>query len=716
MWNSQFSNNKAQTSQYPVRFVKGVGPRLAGLLAQKQIESVEDLLLYYPYRYLDQRNLLKISQLIPGIPQVTVGKIAACGVAYAGKRRIFEVILADATGVISLKWFGFYQKQMLSMYKKGMVVVASGSVTEFRNKIQMIHPVVQVIEEVSPEDEVKPEEDVEPSLKAPGIVPVYSQVCGVGTRSLRRIIGRLLEPFVALVPDPIPEDIQVKLGLIPKNEALWEVHHPSPETNAEDLEKFRTPAFRREIFEEFFLMEMGLALKRRTVKREAGTSIQVSDEKKSLWKSSLPFRLTGAQERVLGEIDEDMAQPHPMNRLIQGDVGSGKTVVAFLSALSAIENGFQVALMAPTEILAEQHYLNAQKILGPLKIPMALLTSRLTPDEKRRAQAKVRKGFFPLVIGTHALIAEKVSFPNLGLVIIDEQHRFGVLQRAALKEKGNNPHVLVMTATPIPRTLSMTIYGDLDLSVIDELPPGRQKIQTKIVGEKQRRAVYQFLKTKVEAGEQAYVVYPLVEESEKLDLKDATRMSEEIQKFLPGFRVGLLHGRTSPEEKESLMRSFKGGGVHILVSTTVIEVGIDVPNATVMVIEHAERFGLSQLHQLRGRVGRGQKASYCLLMTPAGKSAPAYQRLQVMVDTEDGFKIAEEDLRLRGPGDFLGTRQSGLPDLRIANLIRDYAILKEARREAFAWIEKDPHLMMHPPLLDVLKRRWKEKLALADVG
>ncbi|QQR80693.1 MAG: ATP-dependent DNA helicase RecG [Deltaproteobacteria bacterium] len=709
-------DNRVRTSSYPIQYVKGVGPRMAGLLAQKQIESVEDLLLYYPYRYLDQRNLLKIKELVPGQQQVTVGKIAACGVAYAGKRRIFEILLVDSTGAMSLKWFGFYQKQMMAMYKKGMVVIVSGTVTEFRKKIQMIHPIVQVIEDVSADDEVKPEEDIEPTLKAPGIVPVYSQVAGIGTRSLRRIIARLLEPFVSLVPDPIPEDIRVKLNLIPKNEALLEVHHPSPETSAEDLEKFRTPAFRREIFEEFFLMEMGLALKRRSVKREAGTSIQVASENVDAWKQGLPFQLTGAQCRVLEEIFADIAQPHPMNRLIQGDVGSGKTVVAFLTALAAIENGFQVALMAPTEILAEQHYLNARKILGSFKLPMALLTSRLTPDEKRRAQARIKKGLFPLVIGTHALIAEKVSFPNLGMVIIDEQHRFGVLQRAALKEKGNHPHVLVMTATPIPRTLSMTIYGDLDLSVIDELPPGRQKIQTKIIGEKQRRGLYQFLKTRIEAGEQAYVVYPLVEESEKLDLKDATQMSEEIQRFLPEFRIGLLHGRTPPEEKETIMRSFKAGDIHLLVSTTVIEVGIDVPNATVMVIEHAERFGLSQLHQLRGRVGRGHQASYCLLMTPVGKTAPAYQRLQVMVETEDGFKIAEEDLRLRGPGDFLGTRQSGLPDLRIANLIRDYSILKEARKEAFAWIEKDPHLMMHPPLLDVLKRRWKEKLALADVG
>ena len=451
--------------------------------------------------------------------------------------------------------------------------------------------------------------------------------------------------------------------------------------------------------------------------RERGIGIDTAEERSGAWGEKLPFRLTAAQVRVLAEILKDLRGPHPMNRLLQGDVGSGKTVVALLAAMAAIEKGYQVAMMAPTEILAEQHHQTARRLLAPFKVPVAFLTGGLDAGERRRTYARIAKGMFPLVVGTHALISEGLEFKSLGLAIIDEQHRFGVLQRAALKEKGlSSPHILVMTATPIPRTLAMTIYGDLDLSVIDELPPGRQKIRTEVLEEKSRRLLYNLMGEVLRRGEQGYVVYPLIEESEKLTLRDATQMSEELSKIFPDLSVALLHGRTPPEQKESIMRSFKSGEIRLLVSTTVIEVGIDVPEAILMVIEHAERFGLSQLHQLRGRVGRGDKPSLCLLVTSLPKSNPGFRRLQVMCETQDGFRIAEEDLKIRGPGDFLGTRQSGLPELRVANLIRDYKILEIARREAFHWLEHDTDLKRHPPLCEHLMTKWGERLALADIG
>jgi len=593
----------------------------------------------------------------------------------------------------------------MGSFKKGMGLLVTGDVTEFRGDFQFIHPNVQIIDP-----------DIVDQVEAPGIVPVYSQIQGLGQKFLRKSVRNILDLFEGEISDPLPEEFLLRYALPKKAQAFRHIHFPEDSVTLDELINLKTRAFKREIFEEFFFMELGLAIKRRSVKKEDGISFILEESKKDEWKTKLPFQLTQSQERVFGEITRDLTLPHPMNRLLQGDVGSGKTVIAFLSALAAIENGHQVALMAPTEILAEQHYLSAQKILAPFKIPVALLTSRLSEGERRRTYGRIGKGMFPLVVGTHAIISEGVNFKSLALAIIDEQHRFGVLQRAALKGKGKNPHVLVMTATPIPRTLAMTLYGDLDLSVIDELPPGRQRITTEVVDEKNRRLLYNVMREYLSRGEQGYIVYPLIEESEKLDLKDATQMSLELKRVFPEIAIALLHGRTPPEEKESIMRSFKSGDIHLLVSTTVIEVGIDVPNATLMVIEHAERFGLSQLHQLRGRVGRGSKSSLCLLVTPLAKNNPSFRRLDVMCETEDGFKISEEDLKIRGPGDFLGTRQSGLPELRIANLIRDYKILQVARDEAFRWIEKDPYLTLHPPLKETLLRRWGEKLALADIA
>ena len=686
--------------------MKGVGPRIAELLEKKEILTVEDLLSFYPYKYLDRRSLQKISELRAGADRVTAGKILTCGLAFTGrKRKIYEILLGDDSGTISLKWFRFNPRRMMGAFKQGMGLIVSGEATSFRNEIQFIHPTLEIVDA-----------DVVDEIAAPGLVPVYSQVQGLGQKLLRKILVNSLALFQGKIEDPLPLEIREKFHLPDKESTYRNIHFPPGAASLEALLFHRTPAYKREIFEEFFFMELGLAMKRKTATREKGTAIEVSAEELRSWEGELPFRLTGAQGRVLNEIARDMSQPHPMNRLVQGDVGSGKTVVSLLAALAAIHKGYQVAMMAPTEILAEQHYRSAQTLLSAFKIPSALLTGSLDASEKKRAHGRIAKGLFPLVIGTHALISEGVVFKSLGLAIIDEQHRFGVLQRASLKEKGVNPHVLVMTATPIPRTLAMTIYGDLDLSVIDELPPGRQKIHTETVDEKSRRKLYNLIGEVLRRGEQGYVVYPLIEESEKLDLRDATRMVEELKSIFRDFQVALLHGKTPQDEKDSIMRSFKAGEIHLLVSTTVIEVGIDVSNATLMVVEHAERFGLSQLHQLRGRVGRGDKASLCLLVTALSKANPGYRRLEVLCETQDGFRIAEEDLKIRGPGDFLGTRQSGLPELRVANLIRDFKILEIARQEAFAWLEKDPQLTAHPPMKEILKRRWGEKLALADIG
>jgi ATP-dependent DNA helicase RecG len=676
------------------------------LFQAKEISTAGDLLCFFPYKYLDRRSLQKVADIQPGKDRVTAGKILACGLAFTGrKRKIFEIVLGDDSGAIALKWFRFNPRQMMGAFKKGMGLIVSGEATVFRGQIQFIHPTLEIVDP-----------DIVDDIAAPGIIPVYSQIQGLGQKIVRRVVANAFRLFEGRIEDPVPPGIRERLHLPDKEQSLKEIHFPHPATSLEGLLNHRTPAFKREIFEEFFFMELGLALKRRSTVREKGIAIDVAGDRFADWEGHLPFRLTGAQRRVLGEIAADLRQPHPMNRLVQGDVGSGKTVVALLAAMAAIENGFQAALMAPTEILAEQHYRAAQRLFAPFKIPVALLTGSLDASEKKRAHGRIAKGLFPLVVGTHALVSEKVAFKSLGLVVIDEQHRFGVMQRAALKEKGRSPHVLVMTATPIPRTLAMTIYGDLDLSVIDELPPGRQPIQTQVVQEKARRTLYHAIGEILRRGEQGYVVYPLIEESEKLPLRDATRMYEELKRVFPEYQVALLHGKTPPEEKDSIMRSFKSGAIQLLISTTVIEVGIDVPNASLIVIEHAERFGLSQLHQLRGRVGRGDKPSHCLLVTGLPSSNLGFRRLEVMCETTDGFKIAEEDLKIRGPGDFLGTRQSGLPELRVANLIRDYKILEAARREAFAWLEADPSLSGHLPAKETLRRRWGQKLALADIG
>jgi ATP-dependent DNA helicase RecG len=550
---------------------------------------------------------------------------------------------------------------MKGRFKKGMHLILFGEVKLYQFQKEIHHPELEILDEEEPESpdgNAAPPPGKEESLHFGRIVPVYSETEGLYQRQrlIRRIMKNAVDLFAAREFSGIPDEVCRRQNLIPLSEAFRRAHYPGPDENLALLNEGKSPAHRRLVFDEFFFLELGLALRRSGTLMEKGIPFSISHRYTSQLRKVLPFSLTPAQERVLGEIESDMRQPHPMNRLLQGDVGSGKTIVALLSGLMAIEGGYQVAIIAPTEILAEQHYLN----IRPWWKTGFRAASHQQPEKSEKEILSRIAGEIHVVIGTHALIQEDVEFQRLGLAIIDEQHKFGVMQRATLKKKGQTPDVLVMTATPIPRTLAMTLYGDLEVSVIDQLPPGRGSITTRVFNEKERFRVYRVLREEIAKGKQAYVVYPLVEESERLDLKDATQMAKNLQRdIFPEFKVGLIHGRLKSEEKEAIMADFKAQRIQILVSTIVIEVGIDVPNASVMVIEHAERFGLSQLHQLRGRVGRGKDPSQCLLIAQYRRSEEAERRLRVMEQTTDGFKIAEEDLAM-GPGELMGTQQSGL--------------------------------------------------------
>jgi ATP-dependent DNA helicase RecG len=698
----------------PVQFIKGVGPKLAETLVRKGLATVEDALYLLPNRYEDRREVRPIVQLRPGQTEVFQGTIiSADTVATKGGRRFFEALVGDGGGTIPLKWFHYNPAWMKKSWRVGRRGIFTGEVSHYGYQREVHHPEVEWLADG---EDLTTVMDRDP-FNFGRIVPVYPLTEGLQQKTMRRMMKEVVDGFAGDVATCLPVEVIERHRLVPLADALREVHFPGETAELGQLNGAATQAHRTLVFDEFFFLELGLALKKRGIALEEGIPFSVTHKYTRPLLQLLPFALTNAQRRVLSEIKTDMMAPHPMHRLVQGDVGSGKTIVALMAALIAVENDYQVAIMAPTEILAEQHFLNIHRWCESLGVRVILITSSLKGKEKSEALAHAADGTARIVIGTHAVIQEKVEFARLGLGIVDEQHRFGVLQRGLLRKKGANPDILVMTATPIPRTLAMTVFGDLSLSVIDELPPGRTPIKTGIVPESRRRDVYAVLREEVGKGRQAYVIYPLVEESEKSELKAATQMAEHFQRdIFPDLRIGLLHGRLKPDDKEAVMASFKNRETDILVATTVIEVGIDVPNATVMVVEHAERFGLSQLHQLRGRVGRGSGESRCILLTPGKLTEDGEKRLRVMEQTTDGFRIAEADLEIRGPGDFLGTRQAGLPDFRVANILRDGRILEEARREAFALLDRDLNLVGNSPLGQELMKRWGGRLELAGVA
>ena len=695
----------------PIQYCKGIGPKRAEMLQKLGISTVEDALAYLPWRYEDRGNLKKIGRLTYGSYETVSGEVVSAEVVSTKRQRvkIFELLITDKSGMLIGSWFN--QPFMQKMFRKGQKVILSGIVkaNPYKGGLPQID---------NPDYEIMDDTESDSLIHTGRTVPIYRTTAGLSVRYLRSMLKAVLDSCGASVHEMLPEEIVKKYSLMPVPDAYFEVHFPSQEKDIARLNRGMSPAHRRLSFEELFVLELGLALRKRgTVAEKKGISFKPLDSLEKALRKSLPFNLTRAQERVIAEIKRDMIAERPMNRLVQGDVGCGKTVVALVASLLAVENGYQACIMAPTEILAEQHYKNMSALAGPLGLTVRSLTGSHRKKEKEAVLAEIESGSAQIVVGTHALIEAQVKFKRLGLAVIDEQHRFGVLQRSTLTSKGYEPDVLVMTATPIPRTLALTVYGDLDVSVIDEMPPGRSPVITRLFFESKRREAYQFIESELAKGRQVYVVYPLVEETEKSDLKAATEMAAHMQKdIFPHWKIGLLHGRMKGQEKESVMTSFKAGEIQILVSTTVIEVGVDVPNATVMVIEHPERFGLAQLHQLRGRVGRGGHQSYCILMGPRMFAEEARERLTAFSRTNDGFKIAEEDLRLRGPGEFFGTRQSGLPDLRAANIIRDADLVEQARSEAFDLIQQDPVLAGYPPLRELVRRKWQGKLGLINVG
>ena len=714
----EISENKISLETYlrykellkqPVQFLKGIGPRIAKKLAKKNIHTLEDLLFFLPRGYEDRRRVTPIGDLKEGQRAVVFGEVLKSGTTHFYKRKIFYAYLTDGTGFLTLKWFNFNESVWRKLLTPGKNFYAIGEVSRFGRDLEIVHP--ELIEEG---DEEKLATEIG------HIVPVYSSVEGVSEKYFRKIMKSAVEEYGDYLNNYIPTEILKRKKLYPLNIAIKNLHFPNSSEDIILLKREESIYHKSLAFDEFFFLELALGLRKGRIKKENGISFNTESKLVNEFIKKLPFELTSAQKRVIEEIKKDMRSDLPMNRLLQGDVGCGKTVVAFVSALIAIENGYQVALMAPTEILAEQHYYNFRQYAQIMGIHAALLTGGIPPSKKREIYHGLSTGFIKFVIGTHALFQEKVEFKKLGLVIIDEQHRFGVLQRAALREKAKGvvPDTLVMTATPIPRTLALTIYGDLDLSIISEMPRGRKPIITKLFLEYNKRKAYEETKKELKKGHQAYVILPLIEESEKMDLKAVTTYGEYLQKeVFPEYKVGILHGKMSSYEKEKIMHAFKRNEIHVLVSTTVVEVGVDVPNATVMIIEHAERFGLSQLHQLRGRVGRSEYQSYCFLIAyKISMESDAYKRLQILCQTNDGFKIAEEDLKLRGPGEFLGTKQSGYLEFRRADIVKDYQILLWAREEAFKLIEEDPELRNYPILKEELMKRWEERLKLSEVA
>lgn len=744
-------------------YVKGVGPKVAEMLAAKGILTAEDLLYHLPFRYEDRQNPRSLDELQPGEMASVIGEVRGSILLRTRKAPIFELTVGQGRFAIKCIWFnGTYLE---GKFHAGQTVAVFGKVEPSRSSsnLKMIQPQFEVLPDASADAETR-------LLEVGRITPVYESLGGnkLTSRWQRKVIFNLLENLRGAVPECLPRALLDRLGLPDRETTLHDVHFPREGTSFSQLQGTSTPAHRRLIFEELFYLELGLELKRRRMRERAGVAFATTDKVREAIREVLPFHPTTAQKRALGEIVTDMRAPSPMRRLLQGDVGSGKTIVAFQAMLVAMENGYQAALMAPTEILATQHFLAARKLLerSSRKPQIVLLTGSLDEDRKRRTRGLINRGEAQLVIGTHALIEEKVEFDRLGLVVVDEQHRFGVLQRFRLMKKPNQPEpdVLVMTATPIPRTLALSLYGDLDLSVLDELPPGRTPIVTRRVSAERSDEVWKFVRKQVAQKRQAYIVYPVIEGSSddqpeldfshdpeavpepaprkttrkgktadlfpkaakeanpaaKSGLRSAVEMHEKLRAGpLAGLRLGLLHGRLDADEKEIIMRRFQRGEIDVLVATTVIEVGVDVPNATVMVVEHAERFGLAQMHQLRGRVGRGAAKSYCILITGARVSPLAEERLNAMVRTQDGFELAELDLSIRGPGEFFGTRQAGLPDFRVANLLRDRELLEMAKREAERFANSPDTGLSETERAMVrthLKESWQRRYGLVEAG
>jgi ATP-dependent DNA helicase RecG len=737
----------------PVQYVKGIGPRLAEILAAKGLKTVDDLLHYLPFRYEDRLNPRSVAELRAGEMATVIAEVRNSGLFRTRRMPIFQLTVGQGRNRLKCLWFNAAYLQ--DRFKAGQMVALYGKVEADRDgQLQIMQPQFEILGDIYEEggaDEA--EKKAAASLEIGRIVPIYESA-GQGKltpRWFRRIIRFALENLNPDLPDPIPAAVRAHLSLVSPREALWKVHWPDAGESFADLQSSRTPAHIRLIFDELFFVELGLELKHREQKAQTGVAFRLDNSVREAIKKILPFHPTGAQKRVLKEIAGDMQTPFPMRRLLQGDVGSGKTIVAFEAAIIAIENGYQVALMAPTEILAQQHYFSARQILEKAGYRIVLLTGSLEQDRKRDVRRHIAQGNAQLVIGTHALIQDRVEFEKLGLVIVDEQHRFGVMQRLKLMKKSDDarvgtgdspvrvgrtllsaserssvapdsaePDVLVMTATPIPRTLALTLYGDLDVSVLDELPPGRTPVVTRSVPDERATEVWDFVRKQIAAGHQAYVVYPVIEENEERELKAAQQMFRQLrEKIFPDLHVGLLHGRLDADDKERIMREFQRGEIQILVATTVIEVGVDVSNATVMVIEHADRFGLAQLHQLRGRIGRGAAKSYCVLMHGGKVSEEGERRLDAMVRTNDGFQIAELDLELRGPGEFFGTKQAGIPSFRVANLIRDRQLLEAAKRGA-AFVIAGPNPEISKQEIDRalkhMRSRWALSYGLVEVG
>ena len=721
MHNSQGINKKKLKSiniKDPIRYIKGVGPRISDILAKKDVTTVEDLIFYFPRKYEDRRNVQTIASVEPGAKSIIVGTVLSSRFINSRKGKIYKVSITDGTGSLNLIWFQANKKYIESTFKKGVKLVVSGDVTfsQYDRAIQIIHPKPQDLEII--EDG----EEIENTTHFNRIVPVYPLTEGLTQRRIRSIIKTVVDIYVDKLNYSVPKVLEDRYSLISLSEAIKEVHFPEKFDNVVDLDDSKqvngSLPHRTVVFFEFLMLELGLGLKKRNIVKKKGISFKKKSKIADEFIKKLPFNLTNSQIEVIEEIKNDMYAKSPMNRLVQGDVGSGKTVVSLISILHAVESGYQTVLMAPTEILCEQHYRSIVNYLAGFNIKTVLLKSALNSTEKKRVNRSIKNGEAQIIVGTHALIEEGVVFHKLGLVVIDEQHRFGVMQRAKLMEKADTPDVLVLTATPIPRTLAITVYGDLDISVIDELPPGRKEIRTFHFKDTDtnRPEIYNLIRKELAKGRQGYVICPFIDESENPEFSHVKYVGSVFENLknnvFPEFKIGLLHGQMSSDEKEEIMKRFLKNQINLLVSTTVIEVGVDVANATFMIIENSERYGLSQLHQLRGRIGRSELDSYCLLISDFAVSEEGEKKLSIMTKTNDGFKIAEADLQIRGPGDFLGTKQSGIPQFKFANLIRDWKLLQEAREIAFEIISEDPDLEEFSDIKAYIESKWGEMLGI----